>query len=172
MFMTGNEIKQTVTDSVDRYDRFKGESDDEFHDSMDEMWDYKVEESHERRFRTTPHSPSKSLYESIAEEGAHTPITLWHPPADSHKAGAYRGTPGEQIIHGDGHHRTAAAAHIEDETGNPVYLPVLHDAQSYMYSRYGLYRQGRSGSAGPPATPRSDAPKPTYSYGSRSGSDF
>lgn len=125
MFMTGNEIKQTITGSVD------ASNNDE--DTMSEMWDQKVEESHDRRVNAGDDRHGQSLYDSVEDEGAHTPVTLYTPRFNS-------------TIHGDGHHRTAISADVEDRSGRQVYLPVLHDEHDPMYTEYGnkQYQRGDS----------------------------
>lgn len=137
MFMTGNEIKQSITGSVDAPDA----DDDNDNDVMAEMWDQKVDESHYRRADPRDDVHGQSLYDNVDEEGARMPVTMFHPRSYMYSTGS--------MIHGDGHHRTAISADVEDRTGRQIYIPVLHDAHDPMYTSAGNleYRQGQSTAA-------------------------
>jgi hypothetical protein len=122
MFMTGQDIKHDITGSVDSVSRRRDEWDEE---GLNSMWDVKLDES---TYRKVGHGADrKTLYDSIATEGVQRPVTLWHPEDG-------RGWGEGAMVHGDGHHRTAVAADIQAKTGREVYLPVVHDANDYMYS--------------------------------------
>lgn len=107
LFYTGRELRSLVNKSTDL----------DSGEDMDAMWNRKVEES------------------------------LWEGRSGGHGAGVHRsisekGWEGDPLVlnHGDdeysrwitdGHHRVAAAADIEDTTGNLVFIPVTHNTDQY-----------------------------------------
>ena len=111
MFMTGRELKDLTTESGDM---LPGET-------LDDMWKRKLETAKK------PHSsdiPGSGSYDSIKNEG-------WNPPDRSviqahHGFGAAGGSNTVDFGVGDGHHRIAAAADIEEQTGRQVFFPVEH----------------------------------------------
>jgi hypothetical protein len=110
LFMTGDEIKNTVTDSVDRalgymeYNDEHGELEEVPAETMDELWEEK---------KTT------GLKETIAKEGIRRHVTIV-PERD--------GT----FTMGQGHHRVQASSDLAKE-GKTVYVPVIYD-DDFNYS--------------------------------------
>lgn len=121
LFMTAQEIKDTVTDSVDRelgymdYNEEHGELEEVPAQTMDYVWNEKLEESK----RETAGKP-KPLYDSIAEKGVRHHVTI----VPDHKG---------SFTMGQGHHRVAAAADIAEKTGRQMYVPVVYD-ENFNYS--------------------------------------
>lgn len=79
--------------------------------SAERMWDTKVEES-----KHTWEGPS--LYDKIEKSGVHTPITT------------VLNTKNE-LIQWDGHHRLAAAAHIQRTKGKAQHVPIEYLPYDY-----------------------------------------
>lgn len=117
LFMSGNEIIDSLDGSVDsttstRYD--SGWHGEEGEQAYQDTWDAKREENLYR----------DSWKANIAEHGFKRHITI-QPTYDDN---------GEPIfVHGDGHHRTALAADMENESGREVYVPTVYD-HNYMWS--------------------------------------
>lgn len=136
MFMRPHEIKALVSDSVDRmrnttqsldfqrdmHKNWLEESGHTEHDypfvpypeqTMDELWAQKEQES-------------GYIVRSLKETGGkiHRPVTIQTVDWDSRG----RRDPHIREFHmGQGHHRVAGAHYYEKLTGNPVYIPVVHD---------------------------------------------
>ena len=112
MFASGEDLKATLTDSLDRVGM--GES----RESMGEMWNRKEAQSREPAPGGNPQGPGQGVYDSLKEEG-------WNPPAWSphQKMNVYHYDDATMI--GNGHHRVAAAAALERE-GSPVWIPLNH----------------------------------------------
>jgi len=110
LFMTGDEIKGLVTDSVDRageYQDVDPDTGNEFttpEQTMDELWEDKK---------------SKGLKDTIAKEGVRRHVTIV-PEQD--------GT----FTMGQGHHRVQASSDLAKE-GKTVYVPVVYDTD-FNYS--------------------------------------
>lgn len=119
MFMRPREIMSTVTDSVDRD---KGGSHTLYGfggkvstyetepETMDDVWEKKDSES-------------DYIVDSLKRgETIRHPVTLQevYPDYDPDR------TP--ELHMGQGHHRVAGALRYEQETGQPVYIPVVHDS--------------------------------------------
>lgn len=110
LFMTGDEIKGLVSDSVDRageYQDVDPETGNEFttpEQTMDELWQDKK---------------NKGLKDTIAKEGVRRHVTIV-PEQD--------GT----FTMGQGHHRVQAASDLAKE-GKTVYVPVVYDTD-FNYS--------------------------------------
>ena len=111
MFMTGSEIKRKATGSIDV------ELNDWWFDdpggAMNSMWQGKLAESKE--FTGTS---GETLYSNIERTGqVNRPVRLVRNALDS------------GWVHGDGHHRTAAAADVS-RRGKQIYVPVTYDETS------------------------------------------
>jgi hypothetical protein len=110
LFMTGDEIKNTVTDSVDRalgymeYNDEHGELEEVPAETMDEMWKEKK---------------NKALKDTIAKEGIRRHVTI---------VPERNGT----FTMGQGHHRVQASSDLAKE-GKTVYVPVIYD-DDFNYS--------------------------------------
>lgn len=99
MFMDAVSIQENVTGSVEESRYFP---------PSEELWDEKLAEAkHEG-------GPNPSLYSQIRRNGVEDPVTLIIPG-------------GHDLIMGQGHHRVAAAAHIQRKTGKTKYVPIIHD---------------------------------------------
>jgi len=112
MFMTGKELKDQITESGDI---LSGQT-------LGDMWAGKSETSKKPLSSGIPGSGSR---ESIEREG-------WNPPEGGViQANHVLGGPGEANLADfgveDGHHRIAAAADIEKETGKQTFFPVEHN---------------------------------------------
>jgi hypothetical protein len=113
LFMSGEEWKQSVTDSVDRpfvRDR-----------KMSTMWSEKLSESKE------PHGPThgSGIHADLRYEGyvhnADDPPTIL--------VGSKN-----KLAQGEGHHRVAAAADIERTTGKPIWIPTNYEKRGGGYT--------------------------------------
>lgn len=105
LFMTPGEIMGSVTGSGDRWTGLN--------ETMSEMWDRKEEESrvplHVRRSGEVLHG--SGVYDSIAKEGVTSHVEI-RPRVDG------------GLFMRNGHHRVAAAAAVERDTGRQQYIPV------------------------------------------------
>ena len=114
LFMTGDEIKGLVTDSVDRAWEYEDVDPDTGKnitvpaETMDEMWKDKK---------------SKGFKDIIAEEGVQRHVTIV-PEKD--------GT----FTMGQGHHRVQASSDLAKE-GRTIYVPVMYD-DDWNYSSNSL----------------------------------
>jgi hypothetical protein len=111
MFMTGKELKGLATESGDI---LPGQT-------IDDMWKSKLETAKKPLSSGIPGSGS---YDSIKNEG-------WNPPKKSviqtqHVLGGPSDSNMADFGVEDGHHRIAAAADIEEQTGRQIYFPVEH----------------------------------------------
>ena len=124
MFMRPREIMNAVTDSVDRVG---GPVSTSFNpgvpeETMDDVWNDKKE-------------AAGYIVESLRRgETIRHPVTLQevYPDYDPDK------TP--ELHMGQGHHRVAGALLHEEETGQPVYIPVVHDSD-WNYTDSGAYAE-------------------------------
>lgn len=113
MFMTGTELRNSVTESRDRL------VDLPQRESLSAMWDRKAQESRAPRSAGTDGAGTHDWVNSGYRGGS--AISMVH-----------RTQPGLDPIHGehhtilDGQHRVAAAASIESQTGKKIYFPVMH----------------------------------------------
>lgn len=143
MFMTGKELMNYVDDSYDRRDKEAGAVDSDgffsssepyfdsvgnivggtkygsdgnpIKESMSDMWGRKLRES-KAGVRELTHGAG--LYDSIKNQGM-----LPNSEAISILKDTAKGT-----VLGDGHHRTAVAADLEEQGGTERYLPVKYTA--------------------------------------------
>jgi hypothetical protein len=111
MFMTGKELKGNITESGDV---LPGQM-------LGDMWKSKLETAKKPLSSDIPGSGS---YDSIKNEG-------WNPADGSvvqakHGFGSMGGSNVVDFGVADAHHRIAAAADIEDQTGKKVFFPVEH----------------------------------------------
>jgi hypothetical protein len=126
LFMTPDEIMESVSDSVDRagsytdVDYETGEQITVPEETMEDLWKTKLAESKGRRQPT-------SLYNSIKEHGVQRHVTLQMEHDGS-------------LTMGQGHHRVAAAADIAKKTGRQIYIPVIYD-DDWSYSDSAEYRK-------------------------------
>jgi hypothetical protein len=126
LFMTPDEIMESVSDSVDRagsytdVDYETGEQITVPEETMEDLWKTKLAESKGRRQPT-------SLYNSIKEHGVQRHVTLQMEHDGS-------------LTMGQGHHRVAAAADIAKKTGRQIYIPVAYD-DDWGYSDSAEYRK-------------------------------
>lgn len=110
LFMTGDEIKGLVTDSVDRLGEYEDVDPDTGNkitvpaQTMDELWADKS---------------NKKLRDTIAKEGVRRHVTIV-PDRD--------GT----FFMGQGHHRVQASSDLAKE-GRTIYVPVMYD-EDFNYS--------------------------------------
>lgn len=116
LFMTGKEWKATVVDSGDRKYTQTTMSEAPKRESMDQLWTRKVEESKEPIVSTKHgagvyHGMEKVGYNAPREFNS-TPQIIYH---------SERGA-----VQGDGHHRVAAAADIEEKTGKQTFIPTSY----------------------------------------------
>ena len=114
LFMTPGEIIGQVKSSADLYGS----------ESMEEMWSRK---EHESKFPRDPKNwrHGSGVYESVAKEGvtSHVEITPYE-----HR--------GESALHmGEGHHRVAAAAAVERDTGREQFVPVMEHMSREQYKK-------------------------------------
>ena len=119
LFMTGDEIKGLVSDSVDRAWEYEDVDPDTGKnitipaETMDEMWEDKK---------------SRGLKDQIAEQGVRRHVTIV-PERD--------GT----FTMGQGHHRVQAASDLAKE-GKTVYVPVMYDDDfNYSGANNGEYQR-------------------------------
>lgn len=108
MFLSGVELKNYVTNSVDN-DRYPIKPDTKR--AMDRLWEEKEEES---TLDPSEGFDGGGVYESIRQNGFN-----WEHPVDVYHDKGLR-------IMVDGHHRVAAAARLEQETGTPIWIPIKH----------------------------------------------
>lgn len=98
-------------------DRVINHSKDDTHGDLEDMWNNKLEEAQEPWDESKPdylQTHGAGVYDSIKEKGYKgSRLVLAHGPS-----GATWVT--------NGHHRIAAAAQIEEETGVPVFIPIEH----------------------------------------------
>jgi polysaccharide deacetylase 2 family uncharacterized protein YibQ len=126
LFMTPDEIMESVSDSVDRagsYTVVGYETGGQItvpEETMEDLWKTKLAESKGRRQPT-------SLYNSIKEHGVQRHVTLQMEHDGS-------------LTMGQGHHRVAAAADIAKKTGRQIYIPVAYD-DDWGYSDSAEYRK-------------------------------
>jgi hypothetical protein len=110
LFMTGDEIKGLVSDSVDRSGEYEDVDPDTGNtitfpaETMDELWEEKM---------------TTGLKDTIAEQGVRRHVTIV-PERD--------GT----FTMGQGHHRVQASSDLAKE-GKTVYVPVIYD-DDFNYS--------------------------------------
>jgi hypothetical protein len=110
LFMGAQEWQGSVTDSFDRWTH-KDET-------MDELWRSKL---HEAKQKSGVHGAG--VYDSIKAVGYyHEHPDVMEPPTIQITS---RGT----LTQGEGHHRIAAAAEIEKETGKPIWIPTNYTAR-------------------------------------------
>ena len=117
LFMTGDEIKNLVSDSVDRLHGYQDVDPDTGKtykvpaETMDEMWAGKS---------------NISLREHIRKHGVNRHVTLVTEPDGS-------------FTMGQGHHRVQASSDLAKE-GKQVYVPVMYDHDfNYTGSQLGEY---------------------------------
>jgi hypothetical protein len=93
------------------------------HEELHEMWGRKLAES-KMGPETGVHG--SGVHQSISEEG-------WRPHANVvlHHARGEDGWGGDEVRVHDAHHRIAAAADIEETSGKPVWINVLHQSDDY-----------------------------------------
>lgn len=122
MFLPASEIKNYVTSSVDL---------DNEVNNMEDLWEGKTEEAQAEYHR---YWHGSGLYDSIKENGYDwsKPVEIWHenvgPDANiGSKDNPFMVHTGEhRRTMGEGHHRVAAGAQLEKETGKTVWIPILH----------------------------------------------
>lgn len=136
MFMTGKELRDSMSYS---YDLDPGET-------MDDMWDRKVDESmSEFGGESWDNSSSEGsssrehgagVYDSLKNEG------LWDTPSSVVRVRHHVNKDSMRLR--DAHHRVASAAHIEESGGRQIFFPVSHELdvdpflnQPYAHSSYG-----------------------------------
>lgn len=140
LFMPARELKRQITHSFDRLgeDTFVKGKWKVGKESMDEMWARKERESRQPRAsededwsraptRITDHGAG--VYDSIKEKGfdfSH-PVDVDHFDSPEHW---------NSKVVGDGHHRIAAAAALEEETGKDVYVPIEHYRGASAYIQF------------------------------------
>jgi hypothetical protein len=110
LFMTANEVKNWITDSTDRSPN----------ETLDQMWDRKVTESKKPRESNTQ---GAGVYDAVSEGKNILPDVTLIP---------FRETPfeGARNVIGDGHHRVAAMADYENQTGRDTFIPVNYFGNS------------------------------------------
>jgi hypothetical protein len=109
MFMRGNDLIDTLTGTLDSSSL-----------PVENVMTRKVNES--RRPIGMVHGGG--VYKAVAAEGVLSPVQLIHGVRDDR-------------IMGQGHHRAAAAAEIEYETGKAKWVPVIHtDAREHSHQPY------------------------------------
>lgn len=106
MLMTGSELKKSITSSLDQ--RYTD-------GSLEGMWDRKVAQSQKP---AGSGGPGAGVYDSLKERG-YDDSRSYSPHLTMDHFDNQREIP-------DGHHRVAAAAQLEKDTGKPVYIPVRH----------------------------------------------
>lgn len=106
MFESGTEIQKYITKSFD-VDPFLDKGD------INNMWKRKLKEAKTPQ-RAAVHG--SGLYKAIKKDGFDWdfPVQVEHFFGENDKTMA------------EGHHRVAAAAEIERETGKPVWIPIKH----------------------------------------------
>ena len=114
LFMTGKEVQSRVTQSLDTQ---PGEG-------LGEMWARKEQESRvPGNFQTNPDAPGHGagVYDSLATRG-------YNPPDDREVSQSvalrFDRLNQDEMRMGWGHHRVAAAAALERDTGKQTFLPV------------------------------------------------
>jgi hypothetical protein len=119
MFMTGKELRNYVTQSWDRYTK----KDDGVEETMDDMWNRKIMES---EVPYTQYRHGSGLRDSLSKRGyihdPHNAIKVMHVDPDPSGRGTI--TPGRYVT--EGHHRIAALADIEEESGKETFVPISH----------------------------------------------
>lgn len=104
LFYRPHEVKQMVSDSVDRGG-----------DSMEELWEDKESEVNDNARSNGMFTNYSEMKRSIAKEGVQVPITI-----------ETQHDPKEPMVMGQGHHRVVMAEQVEKETGKHVYIPAVH----------------------------------------------
>lgn len=107
MFLTATELKTYLTDSLDRLPD----------EDIDELWDRKRQEA-QHEYHEYMHG--SGVYDSIARDGFN-----WNFPVEVLHHGKLEPGKYEKLM-GEGHHRVAAAAEIEEDTGKPIWIPIDH----------------------------------------------
>lgn len=120
LFMSPSELIGSVTGSGDRLTGLN--------ETMSEMWNRKEKESRGPR-QVSKHgytlSHGSGVYNSIASEGVTSHVFV---------------RPGETGLYMEnGHHRVAAAAAVERETGRQQYIPVNYSASENDEDFYGKH---------------------------------
>jgi len=122
---------QLFVDPVEHIASVRGAVDMAGHtESWDDMWGRKESEA-----RNTGHGHGAGLYDSVKDKGIRA---MWsvHAPGDNNPRelmGApklYPANDGNGFIQGDGHHRMAAAAAVQRDTGKAQYVPVEYKSSS------------------------------------------
>ena len=112
LFMSGSEWKQSVTSSIDL--GFGKPA------TMDELWDQKLDEA---KVSKPSIQHGAGIHEAISEQGyqhnENDPPTI--------KVGGRFGDRTTDMTQGEGHHRIAAAADIEETTGKHVWIPTNYE---------------------------------------------
>ena len=136
MFMTAREIKDYLNDS--------GDLEDYNTDSMDVLWDKKLEES--MRGRGQGHG--SGVYDALAsgkdiitrntrpkyEEPGVVEIMVGNGPEIDVEGNIIGDREGTRYIY-DMHHRIAAQADIDEKSGTEKYLPVTYIDEGGLYER-------------------------------------
>lgn len=130
LFYGGQELQNTITESGDMFD----------HENLDQMWDRKAEEA---KVPGNVRGHGAGVYDSLKSQGYNgMPLTVSHD-----RRGTY--------VY-NGHHRIAAAAAIERETGKNVWIPVEHNDWDTQMNLRGEQLKMKER---PPAAPAEPAPK-------------
>ena len=122
LFMTGTEWKASINDSMDR-DWITDGPGDYRQENMGELWSRKEDEAREPKKQD--HHGS-GLYDAIKKDGY-----------DPNKADIENGDVGPKIVRYrgeltqvEGHHRIAAAAAVEKDTGKLSWIPTNYQSWS------------------------------------------
>lgn len=106
--MSGRELRDYLNESYDRTYQYFGSGELE---TMEQMWDRKVEESKVPEDITRHGS---GVMDFLKKDGYN-----WDYPMN---ISAF----GDKRLIWNGHHRVASAADIEEETGKQIYIPVKY----------------------------------------------
>ena len=112
LFMSGREWMNSVSDSVDL--------DHGEHETMEELWDLKTDES--KMHAGSGHGAG--IFSSMSKHGYDADKAFGDAPTILVSSR-------NQMVQGEGHHRIAAAAEIERETGKQVWIPTNYETRRY-----------------------------------------
>jgi hypothetical protein len=118
LFMPASELKDDLTTSFDLETVLDNSG--ERYETMDEMWDRKLDES---RMNPKLGTRASGLYEGIKSAGYD-----WD-EQNKNKITIMLGSDSKRLE--DGHHRVAAASALEKETGKDIFIPIDY-SQDYL----------------------------------------
>lgn len=122
LFMSGEEWKASVTNSVDRHFKSGGryQPKGSAMETMDDVWERKENEARQSK-HTMGHGAG--LYDAMSKGGYDHDAS-----PDYDKPTIWTGFgPNAEMTQGEGHHRVAAAAAVERDTGKKTWIPTSYE---------------------------------------------